>query len=244
MSAAIPKRLLGGAPREGVQRRARNARQPGRRRFARRFSTGPTPTACRTTSSTSVASPRPRSITCRRRASRTATRRRASSASPSRPTSALLWLDAALGEGRHRRRAGIERRVEKLEHSRRRGIRHRRPRRPGRRDARHERSVHGRRSRTPKSACPIMQRQPWAYDLSVNGELSLLELQHRQDDQFLRDRRRLGADQGSQDPRQLPAGGPRGEHRRALHRAGLQPVQRRAIPARGPHADRHARAVR
>ena len=144
------------------------------------LSTAATRIACRTTSSTSAASRRRPSITCRRRDSRTAPRRRASSGITREFRPGLeLWLDAAVGQGRHRRRVRHRAPRRKAERHHRRRVRHRRSRRTGRRDARLSTASSPSTEPYAEIRVPIMQRQPWAYDLSVNASLPLLELQHR-----------------------------------------------------------------
>ncbi len=138
---------------ERVRRRL-GSRRPACRR-AGRLSTAPTRTACRTTSSTSGASRRRPSITCRRRDSRTAPSTQSVVGLNGRiPIWAraygwtLPWARDGVGVA-----FGIERRVEKLERQHRRRVRHRRSRGTGRPDARRRRPVHGGRAvrRNPRA---------------------------------------------------------------------------------------------
>ena len=83
---------------------------------------------------------------------------------------------------------------------------------------------------------PIMERQDWAYLLNVNGSYRYSNYnQPDNNDEYLRSGRRMGAGEGVQGARHLPAGHPGAEHHRAVHAGGAQSVQ---------HVHRSVRQVR
>ena len=96
---------------------------------------------------------------------------------------------------------------------------------------------------SPKLRVPLVQDEPFADQLGAGTGLSLLRLRPDHD-RHLQDRCGLGAGAGRAVPRQLPACGSCGERRRAVHRAGLQPVRPAGRSVRRPRSARRRLAKR